>query len=400
MSGSDAEAPRLLVVSSYFDTHRGGLEIVAGKLARHLSQCGFSVDWLATSATEAPRDSAVQCLPIKAWNVTERRLGIPFPLPGLGGLVRLGRAVRAADAVLLHDSLYPLSVATTLAALAHRKPLVICQHIGQVPYHQPLLRFLMAAANRLVARPVLARADQVVFISSFVRDFFAKVRFRRPPELIFNGVDTEVFAPGDRLAARQALNLPRDAKVALFVGRFVEKKGLHLLHEMAKRRPDVIWAFAGWGHIDPAHWGLANVRVLQGLSGASLADAYRAADVFILPSHGEGFPLVIQEALAVGLPVICGAESTTADPAAAPHLIGVDVEGDTRRVVEALLEACDGAFTRGADAEGAAQRRELATSRYAWAGAADRYAAILRRLIATNSSGRLATRLKTAQEAS
>ena len=50
----------------------------------------------------------------------------------------------------------------------------------------------MRAANALIARPLLARAHQVVFISCTTAAYFAKVRFRRPPQFIFNGVDQAV----------------------------------------------------------------------------------------------------------------------------------------------------------------------------------------------------------------
>jgi glycosyltransferase involved in cell wall biosynthesis len=290
--------------------------------------------------------------------------------------------VKAADAVLLHDALYMASVVTFLAARAHRRPLLIVQHIGQIPYRNLLLRGLMALANRIVAAPVLSGADQVVFISAFVQAFFGRLKFRSPPRLVFNGVDTEVFRPAcgeERAAARVRFGL--EGPVALFVGRFVEKKGVEILRRAAARRPEVTFAFAGWGVIDPAAWGLANVRVFSDLAGAGLADLYRASDVLVLPSQGEGFPLVVQEALASGLPVVCGAESTGADAEAAAWLNGVAVEGvDQDAAAAAVLGAMDGAL--GANAPGDAQRRyEFVRRRYAWSAAADRYAQIIRGLI-------------------
>jgi glycosyltransferase involved in cell wall biosynthesis len=379
-----APAPRLLVVSSYFDTHKGGLELVAGRLAQELASRGFEVTWLATAAVPPSPSHDLQTVPVGAWNVTERRLGIPFPIPSPAALARLWGAVKAADAVMLHDSLYPLSVATAIAARLTRTPLLVIQHIGQVRYRHALPRILMAIGNAMVARPVLAAADQVVFISHFVRDFFARVRFRAEPQIVFNGVDTEVFAPGDRAKARKALGLDQASPLALFVGRFVEKKGLHLLEQAARARPDVTFAFAGWGHLDPETWGLTNVSVFRGLSGRELAPLYQAADVFVLPSVGEGFPLVVQEALASGLPVICGAEATTADPAASAELAGVEVEAPD--ALARLLGALDSVLSAKAKPADAARRRRLVEERYAWSAGADRYAALLRELIQYRAS--------------
>ncbi len=273
------------------------------------------------------------------------------------------------------------SIVTFLAAKAHRRPLVIVQHIGQIPYRSPVLRGLMALANRLVAAPVLSGADQVVFISEFVRAFFGRLRFRAPPRLVFNGVDTEVFRPAcgeERAAARARFGLA--GPTALFVGRFVEKKGVEILRRAAAARPDVTFAFAGWGVIDPAAWGLGNVRVFSDLAGPGLADLYRASDVFVLPSQGEGFPLVVQEALACGLPVVCGAESTGADAEAADYLTGVAVEGaDQDAAAAAVVTALERALAGAAP--GAAQRRyDFVRRRYAWSAAADRYAEIIREL--------------------
>jgi len=375
---------RLLTVSNFFDTHRGGLEIVAGRLARELAVRGFEVTWLASNATPSPAVCAGQGLTVASfsvWNIAERRLGVPWPLLSPAAVARLWREVRAADAVLLHDSLYMTSIVTFLAAKASRTPLAIIQHIGAVPYRSPFLRGLMALANRLVARPLLSGASEVVFISQFVRDYFGALKFRQPPRLIFNGVDTEVFQPAsaaERDVARARFDFQTTERVALFVGRFVEKKGVALLGETAAKRPDLTFAFAGWGVLDPAAWGLPNVRVFSDLAGPGLAELYRASDVFVLPSQGEGFPLVVQEALACGLPVVCGDESTTADAEVAPFLIGVDVTGTAQDVAPRIGAALDQALRQPADG---AARAAFVRARYAWSAAADRYGELLDGLI-------------------
>lgn len=381
---------RLLLASAYYESHRGGIEIVAGRLARELQRLGAKVTWLASNASPAPVEDAGcgRIRALSAWNITERHLGVPLPLPGLSAVSTLWREVRDSDAVLLHDSLYPTNVVAMLAARWYSKPVVLTQHIAAVPYKNPVLRAVMATANALIARPMLATADQVVFISATVADHFARLPFGRPTRLIFNGVDSAVFqlpASGfDRRVTRTRLGMPADKPVALFVGRFVEKKGLHLIERLARRRPDVTFALAGWGPIDPQAWRLPNVLVLSDLEGASLVPLYQSSDLLLLPSIGEGLPLVIQEALACGLPVICGRETAAADPGAGHLLDSVAIEGvDPDHALEALAATIDRVLARSAGAAaaagvpGARERHAYAASRYSWTEAARAYIDII-----------------------
>jgi glycosyltransferase involved in cell wall biosynthesis len=337
---------RILIVSAYFDHHRGGIEIVAGRLAREFRRVGHTVAWLASDAafTHTSAREREWLVPVPAFNGIENVFGIPFPIPAPIGLRMIRQQVGRADVVMLHDCLYPANVAAFLFARWLRKPVVVTQHIGNVPFRNPFLRGLMKSLTRLVTRPMLAGADQVVFISNITAGAFANVCYRRPPRLIFNGIDADVFyparSPGERAAVREHLGLPLERPVALFAGRFVEKKGLHILQQAARLGGDVVWAFAGWGPLDPRQWGLPNVRVYSGLAGTSLAAVYRASDAFVLPSTGEGFPLVVQEALACGLPVVCGAETTQADERLAGLLHPVTIQDrDSGEVASAVVHA-------------------------------------------------------------
>lgn len=376
---------KLAMVSHYFESHRGGIEIVAGGLARAIAPLGYEIIWLASNTSPAPDHRATTVIPLPATNILEDRCGIPMPIPTFSGIVRLFRAIRGADAVLVHDALYPTSVLAFIAARIWRKPFIVVAHLGAVPYESWVLRQANRIANNIIACPVLARADRVVVISEITARYFASVRFRAPPTFIFNGLDTDIFRPVadsmTRSEIRDRLGFPPDHKVALFVGRFVEKKGLHVVHQMAQRRPDIFWALAGWGTIDPRNWGLPNVKVYSDLKDASLAPLYQACDVFVLPSVGEGYPLVVQEAIACGLPVVCGAETARADQAAMKFLTPVTMNvGDELAIVEKFCAAVEGVLGAPlADrSSSVSDRFRFACERYSWTKCAQDYAALIK----------------------
>jgi glycosyltransferase involved in cell wall biosynthesis len=258
-----------------------------------------------------------------------------MPLPHPSAVLRLSTEVQQSDAVIVHDCLYVTSILAVLLAKWHRKQVTVIQHIAAIPFSSAALRTLMVLANKLVTRPLLRIADHRVFISETVRQQLTSASSPLRGELLFNGVDTTVFHPP--ADARQD-NRPRQV---LFVGRYVEKKGLTIIRELARRRPDLEFLLVGAGPLKPATWDLANVTDLGTRNSHELAALYRTADLLLLPSVGEGYPLVIQEAMACGLPVVCGEPSNRADPNASQWLQGVvidleDTVGSAARCSEAI----------------------------------------------------------------
>jgi glycosyltransferase involved in cell wall biosynthesis len=357
---------RILTVSHFYEQHGGGIERVAAHLCRQFDSQAHVSLWAASDADSAP-ELPVRAVPLPCANPIERMTGLPMPIPGPRALVALDRAIREADAVIMHDALYLTSIAAMLIAKAHRKPVVMIQHIAGIAFSNPVMRAIMALANQLVTKPMLKAADRLIFISDAVRrDLIGdhpKTRFA----LLHNGVDSTLFRPTDPNesdAVRRRHGLPTGVPLAIFVGRFVEKKGLSVIRALARLWPELHIALVGSGPLRPEEWGLPNIHLLGPQQQTVIAQLFGAGDLLLLPSVGEGYPLVVQEAMAAGLPVVCGKDSAIADPMAAQWLRGVLIE----------LADPDGSATRCAAAIDALVREPVnrasmakyAASTYSW----------------------------------
>jgi alpha-maltose-1-phosphate synthase len=334
---------RILTVSAFYEGHGGGIEIVAGATARALARRGHDCRWAAADFDPAPDEGMLRPVPLSASDPIERWTGLPMPVPDRSACRLLEQEVATSDAVIIHDALYVSSLLAARYAARHCKPWLLVQHIGTIPYKNPLLRLAMTTANRLVTRPLLRRAPQVLFISDAVRSGFNVADWRHPPRLLLNGVDHTLFHPvtrAQRRRLRAEFGMSDERRQLLFVGRFVEKKGLATIRAMAASHPAWDFWLVGGGPVDPEAWNLANVHLLGRKSREELAKLYRACDALVLPSVGEGFPLVVQEAMASGLPVFCGSDSAAADPGARELLNAVEVDpSDPRKTAGRFADA-------------------------------------------------------------
>jgi glycosyltransferase involved in cell wall biosynthesis len=126
--------------------------------------------------------------------------------------------------------------------------------------------------------------------------------------VVYQGVD-ESFSPGDVAAARQAVDLPADRQVVLWVGKMVAVKGLDILLNAflvaAKANRRALLALVGDGPLrgaleqQTASLGLSgNVRFVGAVETEKLPDWYRAAGDGPLSSETEGNPEVVRWSLA------------------------------------------------------------------------------------------------------
>ena len=283
----------------------------------------------AIGALPAP-DERYRRLTIRAANGIERRFGLPLLLPHPRDLLALRRAVRQADVVIQHDCIY-LAHLLALCSLRRGTRTIVVKHTGTIRFSSALGRALFGFLNRRVFPFFLRKADALVFVTEAKRNNFAPIE-DMPAVVIPNGIDTELFAPlpdahGDHF---------------LFVGRFVDKKGVHVVRELARLLPQHRFVLAGFGPVDPRRWALANVDCHWSPDAATLARLYASARAVILPGETEGTPLVALEALACETPVLIGDSAAAPDPALARQLamlpVDIDQPAETARYWAQRLE--------------------------------------------------------------
>lgn len=120
------------------------------------------------------------------------------------------------------------------------------------------------------------------------------------------GADPDEFPVEERARIRRELNVDPDETVVLFVGEFSERKGIAELIELLPDLDvsDVTFAFVGHGGPLEDDFRRAIARsefsehVYTGMPSETLREWYAAADLLLLPSHAEGRPTVIYEAMA------------------------------------------------------------------------------------------------------
>lgn len=303
-----------------------------------------------------------------------RETSMAFQIAGmLAALRRLRRS--GFDPDVVHAHVFQAGFPALALGRAARAPVVITEH------YTGFERGMVTGSDRWVARQAFTRADLVAPVSEELRTRLAADypggRYRVMP----NTVDTGLFHPAPERPPAPPVEL-------LTVGDLVVKKGhAHLLEALAALRsqglePHLTVIGEGEDRVAverrTAELGLGRQVTFAGTaSRTEVAEAMRAAHLFVLPSLYENAPVVLIEALASGLPAV--ATRVGGVPEIVDERSGALVPaGDPTALAAALAEMCarHGEFDPQALAASAEERFGYAAVARRWE---EVYASILGR---------------------
>lgn len=228
--------------------------------------------------------------------------------PGrIAAMARRFEACRPALVVAVQGNIEHSSLALQAA---RRAGIPVASYIP-VPHSNAAMGARLGALRDCFAGGLFRLPDAFVTITDEMARLLRLRGATAPIHIVYNGVDTTRFRPGEPAAAARELGLPEDRAAIGLIGRVeFRQKQQHLLVEAVAGDPALAAAchlvFAGEG---PDAGPLRALLDARGLSATVLpwcdpARLYQALSALVIPSRYEGLPLVMLEALATGTAVL------------------------------------------------------------------------------------------------
>lgn len=358
------ERQRILLTSDYLPPSDGGVEQVVQKLAIRLISEGFEVG-VFTLDTDARNIELRQVPEISVYTASAVDLTDVVGLQStfsLAAIRKFGNVLRdfRPDIVHAHNRFFYATALASLYTLRANYKLITTLHLGDIGRVTGLGGGVAKIYEQTVSRFVLSRSDCVICVSE-ASESIAKSLGAKHTVVVRNGVDVDEFSP-NRM----------DKKSLLYIGRFVRNNGIQSLTAALPRildaHPDAEVHLVGSG---PLEREVEETIRSAGISDAvtvydyveDISEMYDLASVFCRPSHSEGLPLTMLEAMAAGVPPvvtgIAGVPEVISD-----HETGILLEpGKPDEIARAVSELFDNPELRESLAKSA---REYVMKNLSW----------------------------------
>lgn len=223
------------------------------------------------------------------------------------------------DIVHIHSPLSPI-VDTTLPVIATIHTPMKTDTLASFNENRNLRTTVWKLSGRFISYPLevnlIKRANVITVVSNSVAQELKEYPAQNKKIIVMgNGIDNTIFKPVGKKSEK---------KYILFTGRLSYRKGLFDLIECGKyiceKYPDISFMITGSGILSDTlrerinEQGLAKqFKFLGFVTREELIKLYQNATLYVLPSHYEGLPTVLLEAMSCGLPVIATAVSGNLD---------------------------------------------------------------------------------------
>lgn len=216
------------------------------------------------------------------------------------------RTVRRENPDVLHSFLFYDNITSRIAGLVSPSTTVIT---GERGFHNSLGVF-----SRILDRITLPLSDVIVSNSRAGADYYAERGVDRSNlRVIPNGRDLERYRDATSDGVRNEFDVPPGVPLVGTVGRLVERKGhrdlLRAWAGVMEANPDAHLLIVGHGPKRDSFEAVANDLDIEATvhftgSRSDVPELLDAMDLFVFPSHWEGLPGAILEAMAAGLPIV------------------------------------------------------------------------------------------------
>jgi 1,2-diacylglycerol 3-alpha-glucosyltransferase len=339
----------ICIVSDLFDSSYGGVPVVVNRFNQRLLERGHKITIVTSKCKSKESVERRKNLTIYRFSSftlpkSEGEYALSFP-----NFHRIRQIFEREEIDVLHCHVPSLlSLACVLEARKMGVPSIATNHLLSETFSRNLF-FDSAKFSGFFYKVVNVfynLVDIVLCPSTYGLRTLRENGLNTRAFVLSNGIELSKFNPSlNHEQFDLQFRLKDENKKILYVGRLMEEKGLDVLIRaysiVSAKVPNTYLIIVGKGHIRrnledlTKRLGLKNVIFTGFVSDSLLRQAYASSGLFVLPSYAEIQPLVLLEALAMGLPAI-----------------GTNVGG----IPEMVVEGRNGYVLKPGDHEGLAER--------------------------------------------